>query len=82
MKETTVMIVDDESSIRFLLKEELKDMGYPVVEAPDGEDALEIIKANGREISLVITDMQMPKMNGLVLSQKIRVYSYIKKDQI
>lgn len=72
MENSTIMIVDDEDALRQLLRMELEDEGYSVMEAYDGEDALTTIEANGRGISIVITDMQMPRKNGLMLSREIR----------
>jgi CheY-like chemotaxis protein len=58
----TVLVAEDESAVRMLAVEVLQDCGYAVREARDGVEALEILQADG--IDLLITDIQMPRMNG------------------
>src|SRR6266849_8434229 len=60
-----ILIVDDEAPIRALLCEHLQQVGYEVMLAPNGCDAMELI--NGSEFDLVLTDVRMPGMNGLEL---------------
>jgi len=67
-----VLLADDESSIRTLAKRILEQKGYKVKVASDGVEALELFKAGPDEFDLVVTDMGMPKMNGLQLSKEIR----------
>lgn len=62
--------MDDSDSIRELVKLNLEQEGFEVVLATDGLDALN--KLDGRKIHLVITDLHMPKMNGLELISEIR----------
>ncbi|WP_233831997.1 response regulator [Paraburkholderia sp. ZP32-5] len=59
----TVMIVDDSASLRQVLGIALRDAGYEVIEACDGCDALE--KLTGQKIHLMISDMNMPNMDGI-----------------
>ncbi len=66
----TVLAVDDSASIRQMLSFTLKNAGYDVVEAVDGVDALE--KAKARELHLVLTDQNMPRMDGLSLIRSLR----------
>ena len=66
----TVLAVDDCASIRQMLSFTLKNAGYDVVEAVDGVDALE--KAKARELHLVLTDQNMPRMDGLSLIRSLR----------
>lgn len=66
----TVLIVDDSVSIRQMVSHTLKQSGYNVVEAPDGEAALE--KAKSTALDLVITDQNMPKLDGIGLTQALR----------
>lgn len=66
----TILIVDDESHILHVLDLKLSNAGFNVVTAEDGEEAFEI--AIDKTPDLVITDYQMPVMNGLELSQKLR----------
>lgn len=68
-----VLIVDDESFIRFLLEqtlEELEDEGVELISADNGETALEIIKAETPNI--VFLDVMMPKMNGFDVCNKVK----------
>lgn len=66
----TIMIVDDSASIRQLLSFTLKGAGYDVIDAVDGVDAL--AKLNGVKIHLLITDVNMPNMDGLTLVQEAK----------
>lgn len=66
----TVLAVDDSASIRQMLAFTLKSAGYEVVEAVDGEDGLE--KARNHSIQLVLTDQNMPRMDGLTLIRSLR----------
>ena len=66
----TILAVDDSASIRQLVSFTLKSAGYDVVEAVDGMDGLE--KAKARAINLVLTDQNMPRMDGLTLIRTLR----------
>ena len=63
MEKIKVLVVDDESRMRKLVKDFLTREGYMVLEAGDGEQALDIFM-NDKNISLVILDVMMPKMDG------------------
>ena len=65
-----VMTVDDSSSLRQMVSIVLRGGGYNVVEAVDGLDALS--KLNGQEMDLFLTDINMPKMDGLEFTRKLR----------
>ena len=67
-----VLLADDESSIRTLAKRILEQKGYKVKVASDGVEALELFRASPDEFDLVVTDMGMPKMNGLQFSKELR----------
>lgn len=67
---TTVLIVDDSTTVREMVSEQLRRDGYSVVEATDGEDAIEKIKANIPD--LVVTDIVMPKKNGYELCRWLK----------
>ncbi|AMK26251.1 PAS domain-containing protein [Sphingobium sp. TKS] len=67
----TVLVVDDEASIRMLIIEALADLGYDVLEAPDGPTAMELL-AQGRMIDLLVTDVGLPGMNGRQLADALR----------
>jgi two-component system chemotaxis response regulator CheY len=66
----TILVVDDSTSIRQILKSSLENGNFYVLEGKDGEDALKHL--NGQRIDLVITDLHMPNMNGLELTKEIR----------
>lgn len=65
-----ILIADDSESIRELVELTLRTAGYDVVKTIDGEDALQQLKEN--EVNLVITDLNMPKMDGINLIRAIR----------
>lgn len=65
-----VLTVDDSTSIRQMVSFTLKSAGYDMVEAVDGEDGLN--KARQKNIDLVLTDQNMPKMDGLTLIKTLR----------
>ena len=66
----TVMVVDDEPDIRYLLRITLEGAGYGVVEAAHGEAALEQVRRSPPQ--LVLTDRMMPRMNGGELIERLR----------
>ena len=65
----TIMTVDDSASVRQMVAFTLKNAGYAVIEAGDGKDALS--KLQGK-VDMVITDLNMPNMDGLTLIQSLR----------
>jgi nitrogen-specific signal transduction histidine kinase/ActR/RegA family two-component response regulator len=67
----SVLVVEDENSVRRLLTQILRMRGYQVIEASNGEQALEVFRERGDEIQLVLTDVIMPKMGGGELAQKL-----------
>jgi len=66
----TVLAVDDSASIRQMVSFTLKSAGYEVIEAVDGMDGLE--KAKSRSVNLILTDQNMPRMDGLTLIRSLR----------
>ena len=70
--DTTVMIVEDSLTYRHILKTMLAKTNVMIIEAKDGQEALEIFKTTKAKISLVITDYEMPIMDGLDLTIKLR----------
>lgn len=66
----TFLIVDDSASMRQLLSFTVKDAGYDVVTAENGKDGLQ--KATGRKIDMVITDLNMPEMDGITFIRELR----------
>lgn len=65
-----IMTVDDSASMRQMVSFTLKEAGYEVVEATDGEDALAKLAAN--RVQMVITDLNMPKLGGMELVKRTR----------
>jgi two-component system chemotaxis response regulator CheY len=65
-----ILAVDDSASIRQMVAFTLKSSGYEVVEAVDGMDGLE--KAKAKSVNLVLTDQNMPRMDGLTLIKNLR----------
>lgn len=74
--ETRILVVDDMPSIRDLVRNHLKSMGYKnILEAPDGDQALKLMiqhNTSGTPIQLVISDWNMPLMSGLELLKQVR----------
>ncbi len=68
-----VLITDDDANLRDLLEEAVKDWGYEVRSAKDGEDALCKLKA--QRCDIVITDLKMPGMGGIKLLEEIKEYN-------
>lgn len=66
----TIMTVDDSASVRQMVSFTLRQAGYEVVEAADGKDALG--KINGTPFSMVITDLNMPNLDGIGLIKALR----------
>ncbi len=66
----TILAVDDSPSIRNMVAFTLKSAGYEVVEAVDGQDGLE--KAKAKRVNLILTDQNMPRMDGLTLVKNLR----------
>ena len=66
----TILVVDDSTTIRQVITFCLKEVGYQVIEAVDGKDAMEKLSKN--QVNLLLTDLYMPKMNGLELSKEVR----------
>jgi two-component system chemotaxis response regulator CheY len=66
-----ILVVDDSEDIRFLVSSLLKSIGHEAIEAGDGVTALELLETDP-QIRLVITDYDMPRMNGLELTRRIR----------
>ena len=58
----TVLAIDDSASIRQMVAFTLKSSGYEVIEAVDGQDGLD--KAKAKSVNLVLTDQNMPRMDG------------------
>ncbi|SHN04269.1 response regulator [Phytopseudomonas punonensis] len=66
----TVLIVDDSASIRQVVSITLKGAGYQVIEGCDGKDAL--TKLDGRKVHLIISDVNMPNMDGITFVKNVK----------
>ena len=77
MLDTTVLIVDDESRMRKLIKDFLTQKGYKTIEAQDGEKAHKIFEEGTEKINLILLDVMMPKLDGWSVLRKIRQTSNI-----
>ena len=64
MRKINVLVVDDEPRMRKLIKDFLTKKDYEVMEAQDGENAIEIYKENLDKIDLILLDVMMPKLDG------------------
>ncbi|MBA3014121.1 MAG: response regulator [Proteobacteria bacterium] len=65
-----ILTVDDSASVRQMVSFTLKSAGYDVIEAVDGVDA--IGKLNSAKVNMIITDLNMPNMNGIELTSAVR----------
>ncbi len=68
----SILLVDDEDSIREAIQTILTNIGFNVDSAPDGQEALEVFKSNPGKFDLLVTDQSMPKMSGVELTKAIR----------
>jgi len=68
----TILVVDDFSSIRNFLCDTLKKQGYNTLSAEHGKQALEILEKDSQEIDLVLSDFNMPELDGMGLLKSIR----------
>ncbi len=76
MQEIKIMVVDDESRMRKLVRDFLVREGYKVIEAADGEEAVDLFYEN-RDVALIILDVMMPKMDGWQTCREIREESKV-----
>ena len=72
MQDLTILVVDDEVRMRKLIKDFFSKKNYNILEAEDGESALEIYKENKNKISLILLDVMMPKLDGWSVLRQIR----------
>ena len=76
MEGVKILVVDDEARMRKLVKDFLVNKGFSVIEAADGEEAVDVFFAQ-KDIALVILDVMMPKMDGWEVLKTIRKYSQV-----
>jgi two-component system chemotaxis response regulator CheY len=69
---TTVLTVDDSRTMRDMLALALTDAGFKVVQAVDGEDGLAVLQARAGEIDVIITDINMPRLDGFGFIEGVR----------
>ena len=77
MNDVTVLVVDDESRMRKLVKDFLQQKDYKVLEAADGEEALHIFEENENKIGIILLDVMMPKLDGWSVLRQIRQTSKV-----
>lgn len=76
MNQVKILVVDDESRMRKLVKDFLVRNDYKVLEAADGEEAVDIFLEN-KDIALIILDVMMPKMDGWMVCKEVRALSQV-----
>ena len=67
----TILLVDDDEALRRLVWRILTQQGFRIIEASDGAEALQVASAYAEPIDLLLTDVIMPKVNGLVLAGRL-----------
>ena len=72
MSDITILIVDDESRMRKLIKDFLIQKSYNILEAEDGEKAISVYQENKEKINLILLDVMMPKLDGWSVLRQIR----------
>ena len=77
MVDNYILVVDDESRMRKLIKDFLAQKGYSILEAEDGEKALEVFEENKNKINLILLDVMMPKLDGWSVLRQIRQESKV-----
>lgn len=77
MNNITVLVVDDESRMRKLIKDFLTQKGYSILEAGDGEEALQVYEENKGHTNLILLDVMMPKLDGWSVLRQIRQSSKV-----
>ena len=74
---TTILVADDEQRMRTLIKDFLVKKDYEVIEAKDGEEALDIFNERMEQINLILLDVMMPKLDGWSVLRQIRQTSQV-----
>ena len=68
-----VLVVDDEPTVRRLARRVLLEDGFEVIEAADGAEALDLVDGSGAPLRVVVSDIVMPKLNGVQLLQRLSI---------
>ena len=77
MENKYILVVDDESRMRKLIKDFLQAKGFSILEAGDGEEALKVFEENKNKITLILLDVMMPKLDGWSVLRQIRQESRV-----
>ena len=77
MPDNYILVVDDELRMRKLIKDFLMAKGYNIIEAEDGEKALEVFQENKNKLKLILLDVMMPKLDGWSVLRQIRQESRV-----
>ena len=77
MNDITVLVIDDESRMRKLIRDFLAQKGYSILEAQDGEEALKVFEENKNKIDIILLDVMMPKLDGWSVLRQIRQTSTV-----
>ena len=72
MQQVKVLLADDDQLIRSILRTCLSAANFDVIEAYDGQNALELAVEHAGKIQVVVTDLRMPRMDGLVLRKRLK----------
>ena len=70
-----VLCVDDDDMVRLVTGNMLRELGHEVIEAQDGESALDRLRDCGRHVDLMMTDIRMPGMTGFLLARRAKVHN-------
>jgi len=74
----TIMVVDDSKTDRMIMRKSLEPMGVTIVEAADGQEALNILKQGDHNFDAMLIDIEMPRMDGYTLATEIKKYNRYK----
>lgn len=69
---STILVVEDDAIVRMLIVDVLEELKFNVLEAEDGESAMELLEDRGNRIDLLMSDVGMPGMDGKTLANKAR----------
>lgn len=69
---TTILLVEDEETVRKVIERLLRKLGYDVLSAADAEEAIEIFRARDDELDLVLTDVVMPGLTGVEMAEVLK----------
>jgi DNA-binding NtrC family response regulator len=67
----TILLVEDDNQLRAVVRSTLERMGYTVVEAPNGKEALAVFERSGEAVKLLLTDVIMPQLSGPELAKRL-----------